>query len=162
MATSNPDDLAAFAGRWSLIRRIRDLSGGPDGAMEGEATFAPDGAGLIYRETGLLRLAKMEPIRAERSYLWRQGQPGMVEVLFTDGQPFHMFRIDMPRAEHFCDPDTYRVAYDFNRWPVWRAVWRVTGPKKNYEMTTDFAPLALKPGMGDTDMKRELTDGRGA
>ncbi len=131
--------------------------------MQGVATFAPDGEGLIYREEGELRLGKAAPIRAERSYRWRTGADHRLEVLFEDGRPFHGFSpAKALSAQHFCDPDTYEVTYDFSGWPAWRAVWRVRGPRKDYEMTTDYAPLALGPGMGDTDIKSGVEDGRGA
>ncbi|MEM0945860.1 MAG: DUF6314 family protein [Pseudomonadota bacterium] len=163
MATSKPNQLAAFEGRWHLVRRIEDYTGGPAGHMDGDAVFRAEGAGLHYRETGLLRLANNPPIRAERSYLWTQPDPARIEVCFSDGRPFHWFSLqDAPEAAHFCDPDMYRVHYAFTDWPNWRSVWCVTGPRKDYRMITEYAPLALGSGMGDTDMQTVVADGRGA
>ncbi len=163
MATSNPPQLAEFEGQWTLTRRIIDFAGGPDGALNGVATFIPDGIGLAYRECGTLRLQGCAPIRAERAYLWRRGAVGTIDVFFADGRPFHAFIVSScPDAVHLCGHDTYRVAYDFDSWPAWQSVWRVTGPRKDYEMTTIYTPLALGQGMGDTGVKRDFTDGRGA
>ena len=131
--------------------------------MTGVAVLSRDGDGLMYRETGDLQLGEMSPIRAERSYLWRPGGVGRVTVAFADGRPFHdIALIPRPEAEHFCDPDQYSVRYDFGDWPRWTAVWRVKGPRKDYRMTTRYAPLALGPGMGETEGDQGFEDGRGA
>ena len=67
---------------------------------------------------------------ASRDYQWRDGGGGVIEVRFSDGRFFHRFLPEEPAPAdvHLCDPDTYRVRYDFARWPLWRAEWRVTGP----------------------------------
>ena len=59
-------------------------------------------------------------------------------VDYADGRPFHEFDPARPRAAHWCDPDDYRVRYDFTRWPLWRAEWEVRGPRKDYLMMTDY------------------------
>ena len=81
------------------------------------------------------------PLRATRRYLWA-ADAAWLEVRFEDGRPFHTVPLDVarPEAAHDCAPDVYRVAYDFADWPRWRAVWRVTGPRKDYVMTSDYAP----------------------
>jgi len=37
---------------------------------------------------------------------------------------------------HWCDPDQYDGQYDFSRWPEWRCIWQVRGPRKDYRMTS--------------------------
>ena len=141
-------ELGDLAGAWRLVRRIRhDVGGGA--RFEGRATLAPDGAGLLYREEGALRLPGRAPMAAERTYLWRPG-PGGVAVLFHDGRPFHAIPLAAarPEAVHLCGEDTYRVAYDLSAWPRWSQRWRVDGPRHAYAMVSRYAPLAGGGAMG--------------
>ena len=133
--------LAQLAGRWRLDRHIRDHRAAAEGFLTGEAVFTPQAGGLEYRETGELRYAGQSPVRAERRYLWRESA-GRVAVLFDDGRPFHDFPLGAGLAEavHDCAPDRYGVSYDFTDVPRWRAVWRVRGPRKDYLMTSRYAP----------------------
>lgn len=139
-AGPEPSHLRDFAGRWRLNRVIADFRGGVDVRMRGWVTFAADAGGLICDETGLLRYGDGPEVQADRRYLWRAGGPGRVDVCFEDGRFFHSFALAPEAgAVHFCAPDRYAVRYDFSGWPVWRAVWRVTGPRKDYESTTQFS-----------------------
>lgn len=139
----SPED---FAGAWQISRRIEDSLAGQTGRFEGAAMLTPDGPHrLTYREDGLLTLGSSQPMRATRVYLWSfvpvAGETGGyagIEVRFEDGRPFHAF---LPAGQsdgtdHPCGADLYRVRYDFGQWPVWEARWKVTGPRKAYEMTS--------------------------
>lgn len=130
--------LADFEGLWRITRRVENAIG-PDARFEGTARFTADGAGLALHESGEMRLEGQGAFRAERRYLWR-AEGGRIAVFFDDGRRFHEFDPARPRpeAEHPCGEDHYRVAYDFSRWPEWRSVWRVAGPRKAYAMTTLF------------------------
>lgn len=128
--------LEEFAGLWRIVRQIRQPGG--DAGFAGTARFTPDGAGLHYREEGLLTLPAAPPMRAEREYLWRSDGAG-IAVFFADGRAFHRFDPAAPEASHWCDPDDYQVRYDFTAWPGWRAEWRVTGPRKDYVMVSDYS-----------------------
>jgi hypothetical protein len=132
--------LAAFAGNWALVRDIVDRRGGAAGRFEGCAEFRPVSGGLAYREAGVLRLGAGAPMQATRRYLWCD-RAEHVEVRFGDGGFFHRFALGdpAPAAVHECPPDRYRVRYDFGAWPVWRAEWRVTGPRKDYSSVTTYA-----------------------
>lgn len=138
--------LADFAGRWRLERRILDRLAGVEGRFEGEATLTPAPAlpgapaTLLYAERGLLTLGTAPPMTAERRYLWAQGPDGRIAVRFDDGRPFHGFDpgAGTVEAAHRCDPDDYRVAYDFAAWPDWQSTWNVTGPRKNYRMESRY------------------------
>jgi len=132
--------LEAFAGDWEVERDIEDMRDGRTGRFTGRARFAPVPAGLAYHEAGRLRLGDGPEMTATRDYLWRDGGAGAIEVLFGDGRLFHRFLPDAPDpgAEHACPPDSYRVRYDFSRWPRWRAEWRVSGPRKDYAMLSRF------------------------
>ncbi len=50
-------DLKAFLqGTWALTRTTGDRRAGQRIRLDGQAVFAPAGAGLVYRERGVLRL----------------------------------------------------------------------------------------------------------
>ena len=129
-----------FIGRWRLERQIDDRLAGLRGQFIGEAVFAPDGQGVLLTETGILRYGDGTPMQAERRYLWRADGQG-IAVDFVDGRAFHWFSCDQPEADHQCAPDHYRVRYEFDNWPVWRAHWSVTGPHKNYRMVSGYERL---------------------
>ncbi|MDU8913621.1 DUF6314 family protein [Aestuariicoccus sp. MJ-SS9] len=132
---------AEFAGAWTLSRRIEDHRAGATARFEGTARLDPVEAGLAYSEEGQLQMPGQPPIRAERRYLWVKNG-AQVSVFFDDGRPFHSFipGDDTPGAAHWCDPDQYDVAYDFSAWPHWTARWRVHGPRKDYTLTSHYAP----------------------
>ncbi len=131
--------LADFEGAWRLTRRIEDRLAGHTGHLEGLAQFTRDADGLLHRETGTLRLPGQPEMQAERRYLWR-GAGTLVEILFDDGRLFHVFdpANPRPRAEHWCDADSYAVRYDFTAWPDWSSEWQVTGPRKDYTMFSAY------------------------
>lgn len=134
--------LSDFEGVWQLSRRIEDRRAGLTGWLEGEARFNAGQGGLVLTETGCLRYGDGAPMLAERRYLWRE-QPGGIAVFFEDGRPFHRISADAPEARHDCPPDLYHVRYDFSTWPDswpdWRAVWQVTGPRKDYVMDSRYS-----------------------
>ena len=78
-------------------------------------------------------------MEASRRFIWEEAAGG-IAVRFEDGAAFHVIdqSRSMPDANHHCDPDMYHVSYDFSRWPDWRAVWRVVGPKKDYRMSSEY------------------------
>ncbi|TMV77430.1 trigger factor [Thioclava sp. BHET1] len=127
--------LADFGGEWRIARRIEDRRAGQSGAFEGRAVSTPDAAGLVYAEEGVLRIGSGPGMRAERRYFW-QAAGAEIAVFFADGRAFHQFdpAEGGPAARHYCDPDIYDVVYDFSRWPDWRAIWEVRGPRKDYRM----------------------------
>lgn len=138
MARGGASGLADFEGVWRITREIADRKG-PGGRFEGRAVFCRDGKGLAYSEEGVLTLDGQAPVAAARRYLWRPAGPGRIAVAFPDGRPFHDFALDPEaEAEHRCDPDLYRVAYDFSAWPDWSAAWRVTGPRKDYRLLSRY------------------------
>ena len=132
-------DLAAFEGHWQIDRMIEDRRAGQTGRFTGTGLFRPDAGGLIYEERGRLTLGAAR-FEAERRYFWRVGDGG-IDVCFEDGRFFH--RIG-PKAVHWCDPDDYHVTYDFGDWPRWQAAWQVTGPRKDYVMTSIYRPASQR------------------
>lgn len=135
-------ELTDFIGAWTLERAIDDKLGAQDGKMTGTVRFTDAGPGLRYEEEGQLEYGVAPPMVATRRYQWRR-HPRGIEVLYEDGGPFHLIEMNclMPSAEHLCGADMYHVSYDFTKWPIWRAVWSVVGPSKDYRSTTTFAPI---------------------
>ena len=128
--------LADFAGLWRLERRIEDRLGQP-GRFSGVARFSRDGDGLRLTEEGRLDLGTAS-FKATRVYLW-QADGADIVVRFEDGRDFHRFTpAGAAESAHWCDPDDYRVTYDFARWPIWTSEWRVTGPRKDYVMRSTY------------------------
>ena len=136
-----------FLGTWRLRRRIADRRTGETGRLIGRVRFRACADGAVQEEEGTLTLPGRRPMAATRTYLWSEA-PGRLILRFADGRPFHEFdRLSpAPSAEHPCGDDRYRVRYDFRRWPRWRAVWRVTGPRKDLVIVSAFAPLAPAAG----------------
>ena len=131
---------ADFVRPWVLTRRISDRRRGDWAAfLGGRVDPVHDGATVRWIETGTLHTAQGAFV-ARRVYLWR-ADPGGVMTYFEDGRPFHpIARARRPRAHHDCPPDTYHGAYDFSRWPDWRATWIVGGPRKDYVMYSRYLP----------------------
>ncbi len=146
--------MADFLGRWSVERQIEDRRAGQAGRFDGLAEITPTPDGALYQETGVLILGGAR-FPAERRYLWAEGPDG-IAVRFADGRAFHSFSPEgAPAARHWCDPDDYRVSYDFAAWPLWRAVWEVRGPRKDYRMDSLYrraGGAAPRPAASPRDM----------
>lgn len=135
-----PLTLADFAGTWRFRRHVAGPQGQTAARVAGLARFSRDAEGLVCDESGEMSVPGAAPMRAGRRTLWNI-EPGQIVIRFADGRPFHSFdpAAARPAASHECAPDLYRVAYDFSLWPHWQSIWRVTGPRKDYLMTTDYS-----------------------
>jgi hypothetical protein len=131
--------LSDFAGNWSLSREIDDRLAHAQSSFVGTAIFVNFAAGLLLTEAGILTMTAQQPMQATRRYRWRQNGDA-IAVSFEDGRDFHVFRPNegTPAASHDCSPDFYRVKYDFSAWPNWGCTWHVTGPRKDYQLTSDY------------------------
>ena len=119
-------------GAWLLTRRLRDRRAGTRGTLEGKAVFEAEGDGLVYRETGVLRLAD-GAFRADRVYRYRFPAPHCAEVAFDDGSLFHLLDLSSGRCavEHLCGADIYRGRYTVTGCSEWQVDWQVAGPRKD-------------------------------
>ena len=131
-------ELSDFLGEWRISRLVEDRLSGQQGRFEGQAWFRPKGAFLKYREEGQLRLGGGPAMTAVRDYVWRQ-DGNRIAVDYGDGRSFHDFNPADPVARHLCEPDDYRVRYDFTCWPEWQAEWTVMGPRKDYTMISRYS-----------------------
>ncbi len=133
-------DLKAFLqGVWELTRTREDRRAGQRGRLDGQAVFAPAGAGLVYRERGMLRLGAFTG-PAERVYRYGFARPQRAEVAFEDGSLFHSLELSEAgwRVEHRCRNDLYRGLFRLAAPGAWEAVWLVTGPRKDHRLVTRY------------------------
>lgn len=125
---------ADFQRVWRIERAITHADGS-EAQFSGRAVITAD---WVYVETGTLSMGR-QSFEATRRYLWRPVEGGF-DIRFDDGRSFHEMRFGRADADHWCDPDTYRVTYDLDAFPEWSARWRVTGPRKDYSMVTRYSP----------------------
>jgi len=128
------DTTGPSAGGWTIERDLLDRRDGTRGTFSGVVLFVPDDdGGLALREEGTMRWPTFTG-PASREYLLKPGgQPDALDVFFPDGRPFHRMSF-MPEAnqdKHWCDPDTYRVAYTLDGPDRFSYTWDVTGPRKD-------------------------------
>lgn len=130
-----PRVLSDFEGRWQLTRQI--LHGdGTRAQFSGSAVWMPEGDGMRYEETGVLRIGQGVGMTASRRYLWTRD----LAVLFEDRRFFHQVPPKGGGTTHWCAPDRYDVVYDFTSWPEFHVTWQVSGPGKSYRMESFYFP----------------------
>jgi Family of unknown function (DUF6314) len=139
--------LEFLRGRWRADRIIEDFRSGQRGSFDGVATFAANSGtaaagGLTYEEQGELRFGGHRG-PASRSLIYQPGTAGTARVLFADGRPF--FDLDLAtgtcRAEHPCRSDRYELTVHVLGPDCYVERWRVTGPEKDYAMTTTLTRI---------------------
>lgn len=134
-------DLRAYlAGAWEVHRVLDDQRSGQRGTFDGRAAFTPDENGrLAYREEGRLALGGFETV-AHQSYLYGFPAPGLAEVRFADGRPFHELDLSagLWQAEHLCAADLYRGRFRAEGPRRWSVTWTVTGPRKDQRLESRF------------------------
>jgi hypothetical protein len=135
--------MKGLAGTWLFDRVIEGY-----GTMQGLATFSPlDQGRLAYREEGNLRLVDGTEFQAEREYIFGVRVDGF-DVFFKENPPrlFHEISLSSRggavragSADHLCGPDTYKSTYTFL--PDGRFIIQhiVSGPRKDYTMTTTYS-----------------------
>ena len=130
----------AGAGRWMVQRDLLDRADGTRGTFTGVVHFVPadhDG-GLALREEGTMRWPTFTG-PATRDYVLKPtARRDTLDVFFPDGRPFHSMSFT-PQANldrHWCDPDTYRVAYNYGDANTFSYSWDVEGPRKDLLLTS--------------------------
>ena len=133
-------------GSWSLDRVIESQA-----TMQGIATFTPlDREWLAYREQGDLKLANGVTVQAGREYVF-SGSDGGFKVFFREDPPrlFHEISLSPSargglsgRAYHLCRRDEYQSAYMFLPDGTFVVRHAVSGPAKDYTMSTTYLRLS--------------------
>ncbi|MEX0318447.1 MAG: DUF6314 family protein [Ruegeria sp.] len=138
---TGPERIEDFEGGWTLRRVIDDRLSGQVLRAEGTATLRRGEGEYVYDEEVVLQVPGQQPMRGTRRYLWR-GAADHIAIHFEDGRFFHNLALGQanPADHHDCPPDSYDAAYDFSTWPRWSVRWSVSGPRKSYEMRTEFTP----------------------
>lgn len=132
------DLFSYLTGHWKLTRHITDHNRDQTGQLNGEAHFAPDSQGLIYRERGLLQIGDYTG-EATQSLIFQPAENGAA-VHFSDGRPFYGLNLSdgCDSALHLCAPDQYEVTTRVISAKEWHQAWRVRGPAKDQTITSLF------------------------
>lgn len=141
-------DLREFlSGNWSLDRLIIDRARRTSGRYRGEAKFSPSGPDLLYEETGTLILGGHRG-QAEQTYRYDfpDGNRRAL-VRFGDGRPFHDLDLSsgQDRKHYRCPPDLYEGVFVALGPAAWKTEWKVTGPRKDYDLVTMYSRQAGQP-----------------
>ncbi len=117
------------------------------------------GAGLVYRERGVLRLGALTG-PAERVTRFGFRAPGCAEVACEDGRPFHDLDHSHGRwsVAHRCRDELYRGGFEIEGRDRWTAVWHVSGPRKDLWYWPG-ADLFCSPPPANVLRRRRLRDG---
>ena len=125
-----------LAGTWHFERDIVDRLSGSTKQVFGETTISDAGDGRMrWYESGTLRDGDLELPVFRTLFIAKRGLEWA--VTFEDGREFHDWAPG-EEVEHLCGADTYRGRIDVTAvdGSAWAVVWTVTGPSKNYTMTT--------------------------
>lgn len=97
---------------------------------------------ITYDERGTLEQggAADLPFTQTHKYTHTLTRPAVADVAFRDGRFFHSLDLSAGTCAvvHACDPDTYRGTVTALSPTALRFVWRVTGPRKDFTITTDL------------------------
>lgn len=137
-----------LAGSWTIGRDVTCLRTRTHGRFEGELRCDREPAGsLLMHERGTLNWSgvRREAFRTTRAVA--TGEPGVAEVCFEDGRPFHDLdlRTGDWTAVHHCGADTYRGSFAVADSNTWTVVWRVHGPDKELRLASRLVRI-VSPG----------------
>jgi hypothetical protein len=135
-------------GRWSIERRLHDRRSGRRGTFAGTADFAPDGDRLRWSERGRLSFGTRDGPAGRELSIAPAGDGWL--VAFADGRPFHALDLATGACavEHRCGGDRYDGAYRLTGPDTLEVDWRVTGPRKDLEISTTYrriGPAVTRP-----------------
>ncbi|OYD68898.1 DUF6314 family protein [Rhodococcus sp. OK302] len=136
MVNNGRVDPIALVGEWNFDRTIDDRVAGAMKRVVGQTIIeeAVDGRFRWY-ESGTLFDGDLE-LPVFRT-LFVEQHDGDWAVTFEDGREFHDWNPGHD-VEHLCGADTYRGRIDVAETAdaEWSVVWTVSGPSKDYTMTT--------------------------
>lgn len=134
----------ALLGEWQLSRTIDDRLSGQQSRVDGWLSLeavSPDR--IRWEEQGLWHQADGDVEVRRRLWVVREEHTKGWWVRFEDDRDFHPWTPGEP-VVHPCGADTYRglVLGTLERWSV---QWDVTGPAKDYVMSTGLSACAARP-----------------
>jgi hypothetical protein len=137
LAALGPEPDAFLPGRWAVERTLADAALG-SGTFAGEATFTPDGRGLLWKERGRLRLGRYDGPAARTLRVVPDGDGWTVR--FADGRPFHRLDLCGGRCAvaHPCGEDLYEGEYAVRGPDALDVSWRVRGPAKDQRIESSY------------------------
>jgi len=134
--------------RWAVERQLFDRTTGTRGTFAGVVLFAvTDDDGLAFREEGTMRWPTFTGPASREYLLGPADRPDALKVFFADGRAFHTmsFAPEANHDNHWCDPDTYRVAYRHEGPDSFTYTWDVSGPRKDLLLTSRLVRLGSEP-----------------
>ncbi len=151
MLADDPTDDAAdprtLLGQWRLQRYVEDRLG-PARTVVGTLSLEADGTDRIrWREVGTMSWVDGETEVSRELTLVREPDGAGWTVHFADGRVFHPWRPGR-QVHHPCGSDDYRGLVEVDPRDVhgaptgWSVRWDVTGPAKDYTMTTRLSRIA--------------------
>ncbi len=143
-------DIGRFLlGAWRVTRLGWDGVPARTMRLRGTARFSACAAGLLFEERGTMAAGGYLG-EAVRRYIFCLKGASAADVCFEDGRLFHPLNLEggMAHVRHDCPPDRYEGRYRVLAPSCWLLSWRVTGPRKNYRMTSRFIRTA-SAGPGD-------------
>lgn len=128
-------DPRTLLGAWTFDRVIDDHLAGDEKTVAGTAEFSEAGDGRIrWSESGTLRAGGLELPITRTSFLEPRGDGWF--VTFEDGRDFHPWAPG-DAVTHPCGADLYTGQVSASAQAgAFTVRWRVTGPAKDYTMTT--------------------------
>ena len=146
-APSLPGGTVSYlAGDWDVVRQIADPRSGQAGSFRGRASFRAAGSQpgvLDFTERGELRFGGHQG-PATRRLRYHGRADGGADVRFADGREFYRLdlRAGVCQAVHPCRADRYAVTVTWLSPDSFTEVWQVTGPAKDYDLTTVYTRAA--------------------
>lgn len=148
-------DPLSLVGRWDFSRTIDDRLTGTQSTVVGHTDLVAESAERVrWHEEGILYTDDRE-LEVFRN-LYVVLQDGSWNVTFEDGRYFHPW-VPGENVEHPCGADMYvgRISAvesgsDARAVARWTVQWKVSGPRKDYTMTT----VLTAPGAADRDLGR--------
>jgi hypothetical protein len=140
-------DPRGLVGTWTFDRVVTDHLAGDLVRVRGTVEFSNESdASVLWSERGTMeRGATTVDVQRVLHVVPRAGEPVGAsgwDVTFEDGREFHPWQPER-WVEHLCGADTYRGLVEFPDpdtadagEEAWTLTWRVSGPRKDYEMVT--------------------------
>lgn len=132
-APTVPDPLSLL-GSWALDRTIDDRHGAETSTVRGDTRLTHEADGRVrWSESGTLNRGELAIPVTRTLFVEKRGDGWF--VTFDDGRDFHPWA---PGTEvvHPCAADTYVGHVDLVDLDTWTVQWQVTGPAKDYTMSS--------------------------